>query len=159
MNRAQVVQAIAACDALATELRRALRADAAAEYAEQGCAPTWRMPGYTVTTAVTHGAPRVADEAALLAYVADRYPTEVETIRRVRPAFLVRLLDEVTGRGEPPCDSDGTVIPGLEWVPGGEFRSVSIRPAPGTVAELRRVAREIAEGRAPLALPDGGESS
>ena len=156
MNRAELVRAIAACDALGEELRRTLRADAEAEYIEQGTAPTWRVPGVTVSTAVTRDRVDVVDEHALIEYVADRCPTEVVTVRQVRPAFLRALIADVSARGvDPPCDVDGRVVPGLVWRRGGEFRSVSVRPSAELADELTRAAREIAAGRRPLSLPGG----
>lgn len=153
MNRAQAVQAIAACDALASELRKALRADAHAEFVEQGTAPTWRLPGYTVSTAVTHDSIEVVDDAAFLAYVAEVHPTEVEVTRRVRPAFQLALFAGAVERGDPPCDRDGRVIDGVVFRPGGEFKSVSVLPLAGTKASLRAIAADIAAGKLPLGLP------
>lgn len=156
MNRAEVARAIAACEALAKELRGALSADAAAEYAEQGTAPTWRMPGLTVIAATSNDAVSVVDEAVFTAWVAQRYPTEVVTEPTVRPAFRAKLLAEAVKRGDPPCDDEGEIIPGLEYRPGGEFRSIAVKPSSTLRARLHTAAREIAEGRAPLVLPIGG---
>jgi hypothetical protein len=153
VNRAQIVQAIAACDALAAELRLSLKADAAAEFAEQGTAPTWRLPGYTVSTAVTHDAVEVVNDAAWLAYVREEFPTEVEVVTRARSAWQASFLADVAFRGDPPCDRDGRVIPGLAFRPGGEFASVSVRPQAATKASLRAIAADIAAGRRPLGLP------
>lgn len=153
LNRAQIVRTIAACDALAAELRNALKADAAAEYAEQGTAPTWRMPGFTVSTSITHDAIEVVDERAWRAYVKQAYPTEIETVIRVRPAWQNVFFAGVAQRGDPPCDVEGTVIPGLVFVAGGDFKSVSVLPLAGTKANLRAVAQEIVAGKRPLGLP------
>lgn len=153
MNRAQAVQAIAACDALAAELRKALRADAQAEFEEQGTAPTWRLPGYTVSTAVTHNSIEVVSEADWIRYVGANYRTEIEEILRVRPAFQMAFFAEVVERGDPPCDKDGQVIPGLAFRPGGEFRSVSVLPMAATKQSLRTIAAEIVAGTRPLGLP------
>lgn len=153
MNRAELVKAIAACEALAGELRRRLKDDAVREYVEHGTAPSWRMPGVTVSTAVTQPSVVVADERAWLEYVNVRHPTEVETVRRARPAWQVAFLTGVAQRGDPPCDADGLVIPGLVWQPGGDVRAVAVRPSAQLRAQLTDVAREIADGRRPLALP------
>lgn len=153
MNRAQIVQAIAACDALSAELRQALRADAAAEYAEQGTAPTWRLRGITVSTSIAHDSVYVLDERAWVKYVSRAYPTELEEILRVQPAWQIDFLAKVAERGDPPCDVDGTVIPGLAFRPGGEFQAVSVRPAPETKARLRAIAADITAGRRALELP------
>jgi hypothetical protein len=154
VNRAQAVQAIAACDALGAELRKALRADAQAEFQEQGTAPTWRLPGYTVSTAVSHDSIEVVDESAFLRYVGEHYRTEIEEILRVRPAFQLGFFADVVTRGDPPCDRDGQVIPGLAFRPGGEFRSVSVLPMAATKASLRAIAADIAAGLRPLGLPE-----
>lgn len=153
MNRAQVVQAIAACDALAAELRKQLRADAQADFEEQGTATTWRMPGYTVSTSITHDSVEVVDERAFLQYVEEVHPTEVERTVRVRPAFQLVLFEGVVSRGDPPCDRDGRVIPGLAFRRGGEFKSVTVLPLAATKASLRAIAADIASGKLPLGLP------
>ena len=153
LNRAQLVQAIAACDALAAEFRKTLKADAAADYAENGTVTTWRMPGYTVSASVTHDAVEIVSEAAWLDYVRSEYPTEVETIIRARPAWQLDFLAGVAGRGDPPCDRDGRVIPGLAFRPGGEFKSISVIPGMATKQSLREIAADIAAGRRPLGLP------
>ncbi|PKW15959.1 hypothetical protein [Saccharopolyspora spinosa] len=90
-----------------------------AEMASRGTLhPT--LPDGTEIAAVT--VPRsatkvvVTDERALAAWVAERYPTEVETVPVVRPAFLERLKDVSKAAGEP-CAPDGTLdVPGLEVV-------------------------------------------
>jgi len=156
VNRAELTRGIVACETLARELRAALTADARSEFDEQGTAPTWRLPGLTVSTAMTADSVAVVDEAAFTAWVAKAYPTEVETVTAVRPAFRAKLLGDAAGRGDPPCSADGEVIPGVEFRPGGEFRAVSVRPSSGLRSQLAAKAKDIVEGRAPLALPIGG---
>lgn len=53
---------------------------------------------------------RVIDEAGLVAFVAEHYPTEI--VQAVRPAFLDRLKAEVLDRGAL-IDRDGVVHDGL----------------------------------------------
>jgi hypothetical protein len=155
VNRAQQIEALAACEALAKALRANLNADALAEFEEQDCAPAWRTPGFTVSTSLTTDTIAITDDKAFLAYVEQRYPTEVETITivRPRPAWQGVFFDGLRKRGEPLCDDEGTVVPGLEFRPGGQFRAVSVIPKSATRARLARVADEIASGRLPLALP------
>jgi hypothetical protein len=62
---------------------------------------------------------KVANDAALLAYVKAHYPTEVETTESVRSSFLKRLLDDTTKKGAF-VDSDGVVIEGLIDVVDGD---------------------------------------
>lgn len=157
MNRADLIRAIAACEAAAKEFRAALGADALAEWTEQNTAPTWRLPGVTVSCSVTHPSVQVVDEAKFLAWVRDRYPTEVETLVRVRSAWQGSFLEAVASRGDPPCDGDGEVIPGLEYNGGGVFKSLSIRPSNELAGQLRLAAREMVAGVRPLALPTGGD--
>ena len=60
---------------------------------------------------------KVANENALLAWVADNHP-EIETVTRIRPAFLTSLLDKAKRVGAM-VDSDGVVIDGLIEVSDG----------------------------------------
>lgn len=151
MNRSDVVKALAACEALAAGLRQALNDDALAEFAEQGTAPTWRMPGYTVTASLTKDAVLVADPVAWLKFVKLAYPAAVQ--ERVNPQWERDFLTRQVRREDPPSDTDGTVIPGLEFQPGGRIKAVSVLPAPETKAHLARAAAEIVAGLRPLALP------
>jgi hypothetical protein len=155
VNRAETARAIAACEAMAKKLRAALTADALAEFEGQGTVPTWKLPGITVVGSTTRPSVAVTDEAAFLAWVAERYPSEVEqvVITRPRPAWQGVFLTAVAERGDPPCDSEGEVIPGLEWRPGGGFEGIALRVDRDTKAALAGFADEIVAGRRPLALP------
>lgn len=153
MNRAEIARAIAACEALAKTLRRKLITEAEAEYIGEGMVPSWKLPGITVSGSTTNPSVVVVDEPAFLAWVAERYPTEVETIRRVRPAWQGRFLDGVVERGNPPCDPQGEEIPGLEWRAGGTFNGISMRVNAATKALIASHADEIAAGTRPLELP------
>lgn len=138
MNRTQQTQAIIWLDQLAAKakvesgkLRDQLSADARAELEEQGTAPTWRLPDVaTISTAVSHESISVADEKAFTAWVEQRYPTEVETVKVIRPAWRTHLLATGVTEGEVVCLPDGEVIPGLAVRPGGGFAGVTIRVAP-----------------------------
>lgn len=157
MNRAETARAIAACEAMAKKLRAALTADAQAEFDAQGTVPTWKLPGVgiTVVGSTAHPSVAIVDEAAFLAWVAQRYPTEVEevVITRARPAWQGAFLTAVAERGDPPSDDEGTVIPGLEWRPGGGFDGIALRVDRDTKAALAGYADEIVAGLRPLALP------
>lgn len=154
MNRADHIEALAAVDALAKALREALNAEARAEYESQGTVPSWRLPGFTVATSLSADSAVIVDDAEFKAYVADAFPTEVETVTvtRVRPAWQAVFLKELVARGEA-CDGDGRVVAGVEIRPGGAFGSVSVIPNAETRDRLRAAAREIASGARPLALP------
>lgn len=156
MNRAQTARAIAACETMAKELRKALTADAEAEYLEQGVIPTWRLPGITVAGSTTNPTVAIVNEVAFLAWVAERYPTEVErvVITRARPAWQSAFLSGVVARGEPACDEQGEEIPGLEWRAGGGFGGISLRADSATKALIKAHAEEIVSGLRPLELPN-----
>lgn len=99
----------------------------------------------TLTLAAGRATPKVVDEQAFLAWVAEKHPGEVE--QRVRDSFRRRVLDDVEKTGEVP--------PGVEMVPGSPY--VSCRFAPEGRAA---VARAWAAGELPdpilQALPVGG---
>ena len=159
MRRAEIIRAIAACGALSTELRKALKADAEAEYREQGTAPQWRQPGLVASASITHDTIVVVDEAAFLAYVKQERPDEIEVIEQVRPSFASAFIAKVLERGDPPCDADGRVIPGLAFRAGGQFRSVSVLPSTQTKWQLNQAAKEIVGGRRPLTLPEVADAN
>lgn len=145
---------------MAKRLRAALTADAESEYREQGTVPTWRLPGITVTGSTAHPTVAITNEATFVAWVAHRYPTEVETvvITRARPAWQKRFLDEVATRGAA-CDDQGEEVPGLEWRPGGGFGGITLRVDSTTKALIREHADEIVAGVRPLGLPTGEASA
>lgn len=80
-----------------------------------------------VTMAKGRKTARVADEAALLAWVKAHHPTEIEVVpavERVQPGFLKHLLDEAAKKGAH-IDSDGVVIDGLIDVTEGDPYPIS----------------------------------
>ncbi len=138
MNRTSITQAVIWLDQLAAKakaesakLRDQLSADARAELEEQGTAPTWRLPDVaTISTAVSHQSVVVTDEKAFAEWAEKRYPTEVETVKVIRPVWRTHLLATAMAEGEAVCLPDGEVIPGLAVRPGGGFAGVTIRVAP-----------------------------
>lgn len=126
----------------AQQARAALDLQARAELERDGTAPTWRIPGVgTVPLALTSDSVDVTDPRAYLAWVRDRYPTEIETVVQVRPAFDKALREAAAKRGAA-CDDEGTVIPGLTFRPGGAPRGVSIRPSADAKTTAARTAGE-----------------
>lgn len=55
----------------------------------------------------------VTDEKALLAWVEASFPEQVETVRRVRPAYVAALLARAKAEGVPITDA-GELIPGIQ---------------------------------------------
>lgn len=160
MNRAEQIQQILRLEGIATAARRlaeqhreALAEQARAELAEQGTAPTWRMPGLgVVTMPLSREAAVVADPAALLAWAAERYPTEVETIHQVRAAFQTTLLGRAVCDGDVVVDpATGEIVPGLAVRPGGQPRALTIRADKQVTTAAVQAGREWLEGMALLA--------
>jgi hypothetical protein len=148
VNRADLAHAAAFWDAVAErakvrsqEARGVLDAAAREELQREGYAPTWRIPGLgTVPLQLTSPAVDVADEAAYVEWVARNYPGEIETTRRVRPAFDAQLRRGAIKRGDPPTDAEGSVIPGLVYRAGGKARGIQIRPDDAAKEHLASVA-------------------
>lgn len=151
MNRQELItrtlmleQVAAEARARAAKLREELAADARAELAEQGTAPTWRLPDIgTVTLPVSTERVYVADEAALLEWARTRHPGAVETLERIRPSVIAALLETT----EPVSDGmvidpySGELIPGLGVRPGGLPQALSFRPSRGA-QEVARMSAE-----------------
>lgn len=165
MNRQELIwrtllweSIVSAARAKASAMRDELTADARAEYAEQGTAPTWRLPDIgTVSLPVSRETVYVADETALIDWARRFHPDEVETVTRLRPAFLAALLAESRGTDDAVVWlREGALVPGLAVRPGGAPQSLSFRPsaaakqvaAEGAAALVDAVEREIGGGDA-----------
>ncbi len=123
--------------------RKELDAQAKAEFAATGAAPTWRVPGVgTIPLSLTQDTVVVDDEHTYLEWVAEHHPSEVETVRRVRPAF-----DEVLRKSlaQEPRD-----VPGLRFVPGGQPKGISVRASADAKASAGALAVQF------LDAPGGG---
>jgi len=162
VTRTELTQAIIWLDQVAAKakeesakLRSDLAVDARAEFVEQGTAPTWRIPDVaTITASVTHESVGVADDAAFVSWVAVRYPTEVETVTVVRPAWRAYLLTQAVVNGEVACLPDtGEVVPGLSVRAGGDFAGIAIRATAAAKAAFGAVAGEALRQMALVAGP------
>lgn len=155
--RAQLAAEAVWWDAVAAEAktrgaqaREALDAQARAEFTRDGIAPTWRIPDVgTVPLALTANTVRVVDEAAYTAWVADRFPEQVQTTVQVRPAYDKTLREAAAKRGAA-CDDQGEAIPGLEFVPGGAPKGISIRASSDAKAAAAALAGAALDGLAEL---------
>lgn len=105
------------------------------------------------TTSVT-----VTDESALRAFVTERFPTEVETVTRVRPAFLEALKRAARDHnGWVDRDSgEVTPIPGIKVEAGTPSPRTS--PGPDAYQAVLAAARrgELGNVAGLLELPAGG---
>jgi hypothetical protein len=86
----------------------------------------------------------VADPGPLLKWCQERYPSEVETLAQVRPAFLAALLQRSRGdAGGPVVDmATGELVPGLAVRAGGVAKALTIRPTPDAAELFAAVGRQ-----------------
>lgn len=145
ITRTLMLESVAAeAKGRAQKLRDLLAADARAEFAEQGTAPTWRIQDVgTVTLPVSSERVVVSDEDALTAFAKQRFPDEVEVLERIRPAFLPVLIGFMDHDDERVFDGEGTVVPGLSVRPGGTPQSLSFRPSRDAQAVARAAAEKL----------------
>jgi hypothetical protein len=115
-------------------------------------------PVATVTLVDPQPAVVVVDEDTFTTWVAENYPTEVETRVRVRPNWQKRFVSRLDASAGPVADPrTGQVVTGLAALPASEPRSFSLRSLPGGTEEITRAWRRGAlDLRRVLAL-DGGE--
>lgn len=146
-NRAELVRRLIVHEAAAKEIKNALKAEGEHEHRENGTTTAYRMAYARVTGSETADHLDVVDVDAFLAYLAGRYPSEVttRTVQVVRNSdWLAQVKDalarmsrleyddipedeERPPRG-PVIDGDGTVIPGVAFVPGGDYITTSVTP-------------------------------
>lgn len=70
--------------------------------------------------------PRITDESAFVAWVAQRHPGEVEEVLVVSPGWRERLLAAMARLGDPVDPETGEVVPGVELVRGEPY--LTVRP-------------------------------
>lgn len=136
MNRADKVKEAARREALGAawiakgkELRVEVEADALAEYEREGNGVTWTFRDLgRVTLPLTTEAPVIADIDALLKWVKERHPENVETVEQVRAAFQKWLLEnaQITEDGTVIDPETAEVIPGMGVREGGKPKALTI---------------------------------
>jgi hypothetical protein len=104
------------------------------------------LPDGTPIATVTLNDPRpatvVGDEGAFVAWVADRYPSEIETQVRVRPGWQRKFLSELDPSADQAIDPrTGETVEGLVTIRSSEPRSFSLRPLPDGIREISRAWR------------------
>jgi hypothetical protein len=154
VNRSDRLQQIMRLEALAAAAKTAaadhraeLNAEAAAEFEREGTAPTWRLSDLgTITLPVSKETPYVAAPQAFVDWCMLRYPSEVETIAQVRPAFQAALFARLHIEGESAVDTaTGEEVPGLAVRPGGIPKSLSIRASAEASAIFAEAGRQMLE--------------
>jgi hypothetical protein len=136
--------------------RSTLREMASTEYAEHGSAPTWRTSIATASLSVSSPAVTVSDAGAFTNWVSKHHPDQLMSV--VRESWQRDFLARIAERGDPPCDSDGQIIPGLTYIPGGSPRSIAVRQSATVKAHIASLAESVLGSLTPaLGSGDGDE--
>lgn len=145
-NRAELVRRLIAYEAATKAIKEGLKEEGRLEHDENGTAATYRMGYATVAGSQSHDRIEVVDGDKFMAYLAGRYPTEVKTVtvqvvrnsdwlsqvkealaRISRDEYDRKPAEERQGTGAV-VDVEGTIIPGAEFVLGGEYVTTSVTP-------------------------------
>jgi glutamate/tyrosine decarboxylase-like PLP-dependent enzyme len=145
VNRAELIQRIAAHEAAAKALRDALAAEARAELEENHTAPSWTLgDGSRVSVSTSTGGAVVTDEEAFIDWARAVYPLELveRTVVSFRnDSFRKRVITELAEQ----CRVNGWELPSfLTSTPAGVYRSTSITIAPETKRRMEESARTYA---------------
>lgn len=110
-------------------------------------APTWRWADVgTVSLPISRETVVIDDEDAFLRWLQVEFPTEVERIERVRPAFFAALSQRVGQVGDAVVHTGtGQIVPGLRIRPGGEPLPLSFRITPGAKALAADAASQLVD--------------
>lgn len=139
--------------AIAAQHRAALNERARRELDNDGIAPSWNLPAVAkVTLGVTKAAPFVADPAKFTAWVAARYPDEME--QAIRSAFAARFLTSLAIEGDCAVDKEtGEIVPGIGVRRGGLPANLTVKADPGIKAELAEFATQMLAAAHPAIGP------
>lgn len=168
MNRVDRLRALAALEAAAGELRAALKAEAAAAFVDDGVVVSWRtVDGTLASGSMSHDRCEVADHDEFLAWLVEHHPQLVHTVVEIRNPDVVKKMLEgwaklgpgLDGRSpaaapRPPALSPGeswstaAKIPGVVFVQGGLFGTLSITTDRGLKKRLAGAARAWVSGAA-----------
>lgn len=162
MNRADRVRLLAAVEAIAGAVRQELKAEAAEEHERNGMTASWTAEGVTVSGSQSHDHHEVTDNDELMAYLVAEHPEMIMTIVVPRnPEHLKTWLAQQAAQGPiasmteklKPGESAplAAAIPGVVFVRGGVFNTVSVKVDGSVKRELSARAKE--------ALKEGLDSS
>jgi hypothetical protein len=99
-------------------------------------------PVATVTLVDPRPAVVVVDEKTFTTWVAENYPTEVETRVQVRSSWQRQFISRLDASSGPVVDPHtGKAVTGLTALAAPEPRSFSLRPLPGGTEEITRAWR------------------
>lgn len=142
MNRVEKLRALAAFEAAAGAIRAELKEEAAALHTKDGVVPSWKTTdGTTAVSSVRHDRVEVIDPDEFLAWLVEHRPHMVKSVVvPISPDSVKRLLADFAEDGPMRDPETGAVpvlkpgetaqpavdVPGLEFVKGGAFNTVTI---------------------------------
>jgi len=152
VNRADKIAEITKREALAaawkksaTELRDEVQAEALAEFERDGTAPSWTIRDVgRATLPLSNESVVISDIDALLKWVQDRHPENVETVAQIRPAYVTWLIQYAQRHADGVVLDPNTdeVIPGLAIRAGNVPGTLAIVPERGIKGMLAAWAAE-----------------
>ncbi len=133
--------------------RAALAERARKQLAEDGIAPSWHLPAVAkVTLGVTKEAVFIADPVKFTAWVAARFPHEMEQV--VRSAFAAQLITSLVAEGDSAVYREtGEIVPGVGVRKGGLPANLSVKAEPAVKAELGEFATRMLAAAHPAIAP------
>jgi len=157
-----MIRQLVALETLAGVMRDALKAEAQAEHDDNGTAASWRTTDGTLVTGSMHADRcEVTDQDAFMAWLVEQYPQMVHTVVVPRdPKVVAALLADVATSGPRPDPSTGerpelepgeatdnaADIPGVAFVRGGTFKTITVVPDAGAKRRLKTQARDYLAG-------------
>jgi hypothetical protein len=165
MNRVDRMRFLAALEAAAGIIRAGLKKEAADEHAREGVSPSWTAEGVTVSGSQSHDHAEVEDNDELMAYLVAEHPEMITTVVVPRnPEHLKAWLAEKAKGGPVPSALGklapgqsaplAAAIPGVVFVRGGVFGSISVRVDSAVKRTLAAEAQRAVAGGASPALAD-----
>lgn len=172
-SKAELVALALAHEAAAKALRDELEARAEHAWLTDGAATTDRLGFATASTSTSQDTVAIVDDDLFLPWLKRNHPTEVvdkwERVTRPRnPKWVRKRIQDFRPVATPEeikelepddttgvVDEDGTIVPGVVWIRGGRFKSISVRPEAAAAERLRGAAQLYAAGEVGMQALEG----
>ncbi len=151
-----MLRLLAVAEAVAGQVRKRLKDDAEKSFTGDGVSVSWNADGVSCVGSRTHDRVEVADQDDFMEWMVAEHPEWVQMIVVPRnpehvKAWLADLAKAGPEGGIYPKDAGGTApvagdIPGLVWVRGGQFKTVSITVDGTAKRELGKLAAKSLDG-------------
>lgn len=150
MKRADKLRLLAVAEAVAGAIRKELKTDAEKSFVDDGVSASWSSDGVSCVGSRTHDRVEVADQDELMCYLVKHHPEWVTTVVVPRnPEHLKTWLADLAKAGpeggvwpEQPGGSAPVAgdVPGLVFIRGGQFKTVSVSVDGTAKRELAKLA-------------------